>query len=131
MHSGSSFSCALTVMRSAPVSSVAAFQLFESRSGYNYGSRSLLSICTASLRWAIEPALYDLDIPLNNLIGTESEIDSKGKLTTVTSPPNSGKERKESLKLKTLSVRFSSGKEGKVKVKERKDHSIESEASVT
>ncbi len=44
-------------------------------------------ICTASMRWAIEPVLYDLDLPMDRLIGTECEIDSKGRLTQIIKTP--------------------------------------------
>lgn len=44
-------------------------------------------ICSTSMRWAIEPALYELDLPLENLIGTESEVNSKGILTTTIKTP--------------------------------------------
>ena len=44
-------------------------------------------ICTASMRWAIEPALYDIDIPLEHLVGLENEVDAKGLLTNVIKTP--------------------------------------------
>lgn len=44
-------------------------------------------ICSASLKWSIEPALYDLDLPLDHLIGTESEIDSSGRLSQIIISP--------------------------------------------
>lgn len=55
-------------------------------------------ICTASQRWSIEPALYELDIPLDHLVGTECEVTAQGLLTNVIKTPLPyGRGKKEAL----------------------------------
>jgi HAD superfamily phosphoserine phosphatase-like hydrolase len=44
-------------------------------------------ICSASLKWAIEPCLYDLNISPDQIIGTESEINTQGFLTSTIQMP--------------------------------------------
>ncbi|MBK9293847.1 MAG: haloacid dehalogenase-like hydrolase [Oligoflexia bacterium] len=58
-------------------------------------------ICSASMRWAIEPALYELDLDLENLIGTECEISPQGILTkTIITPIPYAAGKKDALKKK-------------------------------
>jgi phosphoserine phosphatase len=38
-------------------------------------------VCSASIRWAVEPGLKHLGLPLNRLVATEVLVDSKGTLT--------------------------------------------------
>lgn len=64
-------------------------------------------VCSASMKWAIEPALYDLDIPLENLIGTECKVDSKGMLTKeIITPLPYASGKKDALKLKLNAAPF-------------------------
>jgi HAD superfamily phosphoserine phosphatase-like hydrolase len=44
-------------------------------------------VCSASMKWAIEPALEDLGIPQNHIIGTECEVNQAGRLTQVIVTP--------------------------------------------
>ncbi len=53
-------------------------------------------ICTASVKWAVEPALKDLKIPKNQIIGTSVLVNDKGILTDkVVKPVPYGPGKKE------------------------------------